>query len=85
MNLRPEETEDTPATVKSLRLELEACRRELDESHRRLEQLSGLFAHVPDAMAVNELDGSSFRTIPETMVKGDPLPSLLDALSRLTE
>ncbi|TPG45535.1 PAS domain S-box protein [Rhodanobacter glycinis] len=85
MNLRPEETEDTPATVESLRLELEACRRELDESHKRLEQLSGLFAHLSDAMAVNELDGSSFRAIPETIVKGDPLPSLLDALRRLTE
>ncbi|MGC1550993.1 MAG: PAS domain-containing protein [Rhodanobacter sp.] len=80
MNLRPEKTEDSPETIESLRLELERCRRELGDCQKRLAQMDGLFATQPVQAQLAE-EGR----VLETIAKGGPLPSLLDALHRLSE
>lgn len=40
-----------------LRVELERLRRELDECHKRMEQMEGVFGHVADAIVIAEPDG----------------------------
>lgn len=57
MNTRLEEAERTAKQTTTLRLELESCRRELGDCHKRLEQLECFFVNVADAVFVTEPDG----------------------------
>jgi PAS domain S-box-containing protein len=57
MKTRSQEIKVAAKTDEALRLELERCKRDLDERQKRVEHMEGLFAHVADAIFVAEPDG----------------------------
>ena len=74
MKTRLEETTDDGKKVKSLRLEMERCQRELEACRLRmgeLEQGEALLAGVNRLL--------------EMVAKGETLPSILDGICRLVE
>jgi PAS domain S-box-containing protein len=69
-----EESPDAAKTVESLHVELQRCRRELDEAQKRLEQMG----HT-EALLAGE------NRLLEMIAGGDSLPSVLGSLCRLVE
>src|SRR5438034_11184803 len=69
-----EETADAAKKVKSLRLELERCQRELDACRKRMGELE-----QGEALLAGE------NRILEMVAKGESLPSILDGICRLVE
>jgi PAS domain S-box-containing protein len=57
MEVCPDEIGNAATAAEASRVELERCRRELAECHRRMDQMEAFFTHVADAIFVVEPDG----------------------------
>ncbi|MGB8421882.1 PAS domain S-box protein [Paraburkholderia sp.] len=66
MNIRREKISSAAQTVESLQLELDRCRRELNDCLKRAEYTDGLLAHLADTVLVADPDGRIVDVHPAT-------------------